>query len=112
MATNAVLHKILNYNMKFNISLINYKMTKKKQIKIPRVVKIINVIHKSQFQIYPSPLGTYYQQVPSQGGSREGGAPGARPPKIGKNMIFQTKYPNKYSRLPPLGAIFLSAPPP
>jgi hypothetical protein len=40
------------------------------------------------------------------------------PPKIGKNMIFwrkmvtfHTKYPKTFSRLPPLGAIFLSAPP-
>ena len=81
MATNAVLHKILNYNMKFNISLINYKMTKKKtEIKIPRVVKIINVIHKSQFQIYPSPMGTYYQQVPSQGRIQGGGRTRDAPP--------------------------------
>jgi hypothetical protein len=43
----------------------------------------------------------------------------AAPSAIGKNMIFwrnimifHTKYPKKISRLPPLGAIFLSAPPP
>ena len=43
--------------------------------------------------------------------------PARDPPKIGKNMIFwhkivifHTKYPNNFSRLPPLGAIFLSAP--
>ena len=42
----------------------------------------------------------------------------ARPPKIGKNMIFlpkivifHTKYQKKISRLVPLGAIILSAPP-
>jgi hypothetical protein len=47
------------------------------------------------------------------------GASGARPPKIGKNMIFwrkvvifHTKYTQKFPRLPPLGAIFLSALPP
>ena len=45
--------------------------------------------------------------------------PGAPPPKIGKNkifwrkiVIFHTKYPKKISRLPPLGAICLSAHPP
>ena len=51
---------------------------------------------------------------------REGRTRGAAraPPKIGKNMIFwhkivifHTKYPKQISRLPPLGAIFLSAPP-
>ena len=54
----------------------------------------------------------------SRGGSR-GGAPGAPPPpKIGKNRIFCvkslffTRNAPKCSRLPPLGAIFLSAPPP
>jgi len=54
----------------------------------------------------------------NQGRIQGGGAPGPRPPKIGKNMIclrkiviFHTKYPQKCSRLPPLGAIFLSAPP-
>jgi hypothetical protein len=53
-----------------------------------------------------------------QGRIQGGRAPGARPPKIGKNMIFwckiviiHTKYPIKFSRLPPLGAIFLSAHP-
>jgi hypothetical protein len=51
-----------------------------------------------------------------RGGSR-GGAPGTRPPKIGKNMIFwrkivifHTKKKQNFSRLPPLGTIFLSAP--
>ena len=51
-------------------------------------------------------------------GRIQGGAPDA-PPKIGKNMIFlrkivifHTKDPQKISRLPPLGAIFLSVPPP
>ena len=29
-----------------------------------------------------------------------------------KIVIFHTKYPQKCSRLPPLGSIFLSAPPP
>jgi hypothetical protein len=55
-----------------------------------------------------------------RGRSRGGGAHLARaPPRIGKNMIFwrkivifHTKYQKKNSRLPPLGAIFLSAPPP
>ena len=28
-----------------------------------------------------------------------------------KIVIFHKKYPNKFSHLPPLGAIFLSAPP-
>jgi hypothetical protein len=44
---------------------------------------------------------------------------GGLPPKIGKNMIFLRKIviflheiPQKFSRLRPLGAIFLSAPPP
>ena len=53
-----------------------------------------------------------------RGGGVGGGAPGARPPKIGKNMIFlrkivifHTKYPKICLRLPPFGAIFLSAPP-
>jgi hypothetical protein len=38
-----------------------------------------------------------------QAGADQGGAPGARPPKIGKNMIFwrkivifHTKYPNNF----------------
>jgi hypothetical protein len=51
-----------------------------------------------------------------RGGSR-GGAHPTRP-NIGKNMIFwrkivilHTKYPKQISRLPSLGAIFLSAPP-
>ena len=48
-------------------------------------------------------------------GRIQGGAPGARPPKIGKNMIFWRNFsheiPQQFSRLPPLGAIFLSAPP-
>ena len=59
-----------------------------------------------------------------RGGSRRGGrtrrAPPPPPPKIGKNMIFWRKIiffhwheiPQKCSRLPPQGAIFLSAPPP
>ena len=54
----------------------------------------------------------------NRGGSR-GAAPGAPPPKIGKNMIFwhkivifHTKYPQNFRAFPPLGAIFLSAPPP
>jgi hypothetical protein len=50
----------------------------------------------------------------SRGRSRGGGAPGTRPPKIGKNMIFWRKivifHPPKFSRLPLLGDIFLSAP--
>jgi hypothetical protein len=43
---------------------------------------------------------------------------GGAPPKIGKNIIFGVKscfsheIPQKFSRLPPLGAIILSAPPP
>jgi hypothetical protein len=79
-------------------------------------------------------LGTLFHICKSQGriqgGGGGGGAPGARPPKIGKkknfappsaigkNMIFCRKIvifsheiPQKFSRLPPLGAIFLSAPP-
>ena len=40
----------------------------------------------------------------------------APPSAIGKNMIFCRKFsheiPQNFSRLPPLGAIFLSAPPP
>jgi hypothetical protein len=40
-----------------------------------------------------------------QGGG--GGAPGARPPKI----VFLHEIPQNISRLPPLDAIFLSAPP-
>jgi hypothetical protein len=50
------------------------------------------------------------------GGVHSTRAPGARPPKIGKNMIFWRKIvifsheiPQKCSRLPPLGAILLSA---
>jgi hypothetical protein len=41
--------------------------------------------------------------IPSQGRIQRGGAPGARPPKFGKNMIFwrkivifHTKYPNNF----------------
>ena len=56
-------------------------------------------------------------------GRIQGGAHPARPPppppKIGKNMIFfaqnrdfSHEIPQKFSRLPPLGAIFLTAPPP
>jgi len=43
----------------------------------------------------------------------------ARPLKLEKNMIFlrkivifHTKYPQKFSRLPPLGAIFFKCAPP
>ena len=58
----------------------------------------------------------YIHAIP---GADPGGAPGARPPlKLEKNkifwrkiVIFHTKYPNIFA-LPPLGAIFLSAPPP
>jgi hypothetical protein len=42
-------------------------------------------------------------------GGGGGGAPGARPPKIGKHISLEI--PQKCSRLPPLGTIFLSAPP-
>ena len=51
------------------------------------------------------------------GADLRGGATGARPPKIGKNLIFWRKIvifsheiPQKFSRLPPLGAFFLSTP--
>ena len=56
----------------------------------------------------------------TRGGSRGGvgGAPGARPLKLEKiwffflNRDFSHEISQKISRLPPLGAIFLSAPPP
>jgi hypothetical protein len=51
-----------------------------------------------------------------KGADPGGGASGARPTKIGKNIIFwrkivisHTNKPQKFSRLPPLGATFLSA---
>ena len=54
-----------------------------------------------------------------QGRIQGGRGGGGLPPKIGKNMIFLRKIviflheiPQKFSRLRPLGAIFLSAPPP
>ena len=64
-----------------------------------------------------------FTQLCFQGQIQEGAHPArTNPPpplKLEKNiifwlkiMIFHTKYPNKILRLPPLGAIFLSAPPP
>ena len=56
----------------------------------------------------------------NQGRIQGGGAHPARAPPLklekiwffwGKIVIFHTKYPKKFSHLPPLGAIFLSAPP-
>ena len=53
-----------------------------------------------------------------QGRIRGGGAPGARPPKIGKNMIFlhkivifHTKYPKNVRASLRSAQFFLSAPP-
>ena len=40
------------------------------------------------------------------------GGGGGRPPKIGKKYDFSHEIPQIFSRLPSLGAIFLSAPPP
>ena len=61
---------------------------------------------------------TYYEIKTWLPGVDPGGGAPPPPPKIGKNMIFwrkivifHTKYPQKCSRLPPFGAIFLSAPP-
>jgi hypothetical protein len=55
------------------------------------------------------------------GGGGGGGAPGARPPPLlklekiwffgVKSWFFLHEIPQKYSSLPPLGAIFLSVPP-
>jgi hypothetical protein len=46
--------------------------------------------------------------IASRGGSKGGGAPGARPPKIGKKydfwrkiVIFHTKYPNNFFKYAP-----------
>jgi hypothetical protein len=50
----------------------------------------------------------YYCYIASRGGSKRGGAPGARPPKIGKKydfwrkiVIFHTKYPNNFFKYAP-----------
>ena len=67
--------------------------------------------HSFPFQFFG---GFWRRWNASRGGFRGGGAPGA-PPKIGKNIFFfcvkswfqvHTKYPQKFSRIPPLGAIF------
>jgi hypothetical protein len=116
-------------------------------------------IYMSIFPLYEFSVGMWYffvlfillfvtvDGLQSRGGSSGGGGgPGARPPRIGKNMIFwrkivifHTKYPKnvraslrnwkkydflalnrdfsheipqQFSRLPPLGVIFLSSLPP
>ena len=58
----------------------------------------------------------FYMNRERPGAGSGGGAPVARrPPKIGKNMIFLAlnrdfshEIPQKFSRLPPLGAIFFN----
>ena len=45
-----------------------------------------------------------------QGGHTHHAPPPPPPPKIGENMIFWHEIPQQILRLPPLGAIFLSAP--
>ena len=67
-------------------------------------------------QVYPIRSASFGSTVP---GADPGGAHPARapPPKIGKNDFlaynrdFSHEIPPKFSRLPPLGTIFLSAPP-
>jgi hypothetical protein len=61
--------------------------------------------------------GRRSESIIYRGGSR--GAPGARPPKIGKNMffwrkivIFHMKYPKKFRASLRSAQFFLSAPPP
>ena len=73
--------------------------------------------------IFFSSLFSLLCLFPTQGLLSRGGSRGRTrrlppPPKIGKNMIFwrkivifHTKYPKKFSCLPLLGAIFLSATP-
>jgi hypothetical protein len=69
--------------------------------------------------LFDAPLKCHPEYVPNTGAD-PGGAPGVRPhpPKIGKKIIFWHKIvifsyeiPQKCSRLPPLGTIFLSVPP-
>ena len=57
-----------------------------------------------------------FSYIHGSGADPEGRAPGARPLKIVKYMIclriiviFHTKYPKTFSRLPQLSTIFLSA---
>ena len=71
-------------------------------------VKIVKMIHSLVYQFFH-----LYFQPPMTGAD-----PGGGPPKIGKNMIFLAynrdfshEIPQKISRLPPLGVIFLNAPP-
>ena len=71
-----------------------------------------NLLSESKI-MWSSGLNVCDKSPPPTGTDPKGGASGARPPKIGKNMIFlpkilifHTKYPQNFP------SIFLSAPPP
>ena len=68
-------------------------------------------------QNWQTKLSNTNKYMHTRGGS-SGGAPGARPPKIGKNMIFwrkivifHTKYPNNFALPSTRRNIFKCAPP-